>query len=191
MMGMAKKESGKKSIQGSEKRLEKTRRKFWAKTLDTLRKRGVARYANISPFNRGSLASTKGLPDDCEYNLRSYTDNVGVELRFKRSEDDNKWMFDRLKRERREIEERFGAEMLWERLDGKKASWIRYSLNLNDDFHTENWPSRIEWLCEHIVKLEEAFSEPLARLGRELESLDAADLADPADSTADASAPDA
>ena len=28
----------------------------------------------------------------------------------------------------------------------------------------------IEWLCEHIVKLEYAFSEPLARLNRRLKS---------------------
>ena len=26
----------------------------------------------------------------------------------------------------------------------------------------------IEWLCKHIVKLEEAFSEPLSRLNRQL-----------------------
>ena len=26
------------------------------------------------------------------------------------------------------------------------------------------------WLCEHIVRLEEAFSEPLARLNRRLKS---------------------
>ena len=28
----------------------------------------------------------------------------------------------------------------------------------------------VEWLCKHIVNLEQAFSEPLARLNRRLKS---------------------
>ena len=32
-----------------------------------------------------------------------------------------------------------------------------------DGYTEEHWPAMIEWLCKHIVKLEHAFSEPLAR----------------------------
>ena len=188
MIGMAEKESEKKSVQAGQKRLEEMRREFWARTLEELRRRGVARYANISPPGRHWLNSEAGVRD-CRYVLVFIKEEARVELYFDRSQAENAWMFDRLEKERRSIEERFGAEMHWERRVHKKGSRISYS-HPYDGFDKENWPSRIEWLCDHIVKLEKAFSEPLERLGRELKSLDDADLADPADPAADASAPE-
>ena len=74
-----------------------------------------------------------------------------------------------LGREKQEIEGRFGDELRWQRLDERKASRICYSHPF-DGFNEESWPGMIEWLCRHIVKLEEAFSEPLARLNRQLKS---------------------
>ena len=100
-----------------------------------------------------------------------------MELYLDRSQAENKWIFDQLEQDRLEIEKRFGAGMKWQGLYGKKASRISYSHSY-DGFNEENWPSRIEWLCEHIVKLEEAFSEPLARLNQELKSRGDAILAD-------------
>ena len=92
-----------------------------------------------------------------------------MELYLQRSQAENKWMFDRLERKRQEMEERFGAELQWQRLDDKKASRICYS-HPYDGFNDENWPAMVEWLCKHIVNLEQAFSEPLARLYRRLKS---------------------
>ena len=82
---------------------------------------------------------------------------------------ENKWIYDRLERKKQEIEEHFGAELKWQRLSDKKMCRISYSHPF-DGYGEENWPAMIEWLCEHIVKLEHAFSEPLARLNRRLKS---------------------
>ncbi len=51
-----------------------------------------------------------------------------------------------------------------------------------DGFNDENWPEMIEWLCKHIVKLEEAFSEPLGRLNRQLKSKSDVSVIDQSDS---------
>ena len=93
-----------------------------------------------------------------------------MELYLTRSRaDENKWFFDQLERERQEIEGRFGAELQWQRLDDKKASRICYQHPFNG-FDEDNWQEMIEWLCKYVDKLEEAFSEPLERLNREMKS---------------------
>lgn len=101
--------------------------------------------------------------------------------------EENKWLFDRLAEERQELEGRFGAELRWMRLDAKKASRICYSHPF-DGFDAEHWPEMIDWLCRHFVKLEEAFSKPLGRLGQELKSRgsDGASETDAAESGANA-----
>ena len=75
----------------------------------------------------------------------------------------------RLEEGKQEAEGRFGHEFRWQRLDERKSSRISYSHPF-DGFDAENWPEMIRWLCRHIVKLDEAFSEPLGRLNQELKS---------------------
>ena len=169
MIGMAAKESEEKSVQGTQKRRQEMRRAFWTRTLEELRSRNIARYANISPSKDHWLSSATGV-SGCGFNLIFLKSEARVELYLARAEaGENKWIYDRLERKRQEIEERFGAELQWQRLDDKKASRISHSQPFVG-FDDENWPAMIDWLCQHIVKLEEAFSEPLASLNRRLRS---------------------
>ena len=176
MIGMAAKESEEKSVQGTQKRREEMRRAFWTRTLEELRSRNIARYANISPSKESWLTSATGV-SGCEYQLIFYKNEARVELSLKRSKDDNKWIFDQLDRQKQEIEERFGAEFQWHRLSDNKASRICYAHPF-DGFNVENWPDRIEWLCEHFVKLDQTFTEPLARLNQRLRSQGGISVAD-------------
>ena len=181
MIGMAAKESEEKSIQGTQKRRQEMRRAFWTRTLEELRSRNIARYANISPSKDHWLSSATGV-SGCGFNLIFLKSEARVELSLARAEaGENKWIYDRLERKRQEIEERFGAELQWQRLDDKKSSRISHSQPF-DGFDDENWPAMIEWLCQHIVKLEVAFSEPLARLNRRLRSQGGVSEGDPSDS---------
>ncbi len=169
MIGMADKESEEKSSQRKQIQNQELQQAFWTKTLEALRARGVFRYENISPSRTYWLASPTGV-SGCGYNLIFGKKLARVELYLSRPHAaENKWFFDRLDRERQEIEGRFGAELQWQRLDDKKACRISYR-NPFDGYDDENWPEMTDWLCEHIVKLEEAFSEPLDRLNREMKS---------------------
>ena len=181
MIGMAAKESEEKSVQGTQKRRQEMRRAFWTRTLEELRSRNIARYANISPSKDHWLSSATGV-SGCGFNLIFLKSEARVELYLARAEaGENKWIYDRLERKRHEIEERFDAELQWQRLDDKKASRISHSQPF-DGFDDENWPAMIEWLCQHIVKLEDAFSEPLARLNRRLRSQGGVSESDRSDS---------
>ena len=181
MIGMAAKESEEKSAQGTLNRRQEMRRAFWTRTLDALRSRNVTRYANISPSKDHWLTAATGV-SGCGFNLIFLKSEARVELNLARAEaDENKWIFDQLEPQRKEIEERFGAELLWQRLDDKKSCRISHSHPI-DGFDDENWPAMIEWLCRHIVKLEEAFSEPLARLNPRLRSQGGISVRDRSDS---------
>ena len=169
MIGMANKESEEKVSQRTLTQAQKLRHAFWAKTLEALRTRGVSRYENISPSRDHWLSSATGVAG-FTYTLIFGKNLARVELYLTRSRaDENKWFFDQLERERQEIEGRFGAELQWQRLDDKKASRICYQHPFNG-FDEDNWQEMIEWLCKYVDKLEEAFSEPLERLNREMKS---------------------
>ena len=120
MIGIAAKESEEESVQGTRKRRHELRQAFWTRTLEELRRRGVARYANISPSKDHWLASATGV-SGCGYNLIFSKNEARVELYLARSDaGENKWIFDRLKRKEQEIEERFGAEFQWQRLGTRR-----------------------------------------------------------------------
>ena len=169
MIGMAAKDSEEKTAEGARKRSHRLRHAFWTKALEELRARNVSRFENINPGGDHWLACATGVAG-CTYNLIFLQQEVRVELNLQRTvAEENKWIFDRLKREREKLEGGFGGELRWLRLDERKACRICFS-HPYDGFNNENWPEMIDWLCCHIVKLDEAFSEPLGRLNVELKS---------------------
>ncbi len=169
MIGMAAKDSEEKSVQGTQKRRHTVRQAFWTKALEELRARKVSRFENISPSTDNWLNCATGL-SGCTYTLIFSKNEARVELVLQRPvAAENKWIFDRLEQERPELVARFGDELQWHRLDERKSSRICYS-HAFDGFNAENWPEMINWLCQHIVRLDEAFSESLGRLSHQLKS---------------------
>ena len=169
MIGMAAKDSEEKSDQGAQKGRHRLRQAFWTKALEELRTRNVSRFENISPSNDHWLSCATGM-SGCIYALIFSRKEVRVELYLRRSDaTENKWIFNQLERDRQKFEGHFGHKFHWQRLDDKKACRISHSHRF-DGFNRENWPEMIEWLCQHIVRLDEAFSEPLARLNQQLRS---------------------
>ena len=184
MIGMAAKDSEAQSVEGARKRSDRLRHAFWTKALEELRARNVSRFENISPTTDHWLSCATGV-SGCAYNLIFLKNEARVELTLQRSAtEENKWMFDRLEEEKQEVEGRFGDELRWQRLDERKSSRVSYSHSF-DGYDAENWPEMVPWLCRHIVKLEEAFSEPLGRLNQQLKSA-AGGLADVRDAASSA-----
>ena len=169
MIGMAAKDSEEKSVQGAQRRSHKLRHAFWTQALEALRERDVTLFENVSPSKDHWLSCGTGV-SGCVYSLIFLRNVARVELGLQRAEaSENKWLFDQLEQERAEAEGRFGDSLEWLRLDDKKASRIVFSHPF-DGFNESNWPDMVVWLCEHIVRLEAAFSEPLSRLNRQLKS---------------------
>ncbi|MCY3810266.1 MAG: DUF4268 domain-containing protein [Gammaproteobacteria bacterium] len=168
MIGMAAKDSEQKAVEGARRSGDKVRRAFWTQVLEALRERDTTLFQNVNPSGQYWLSCSTGL-SGCDYSLLFAKKEVRVEVELKRSKGENKWLFDRLEQQRADVEADFGEGLNWLRMDDKKASRIVFARDF-DGFDEANWPDMVDWLCEHILRLEQAFSEPLGRLNRQLKS---------------------
>lgn len=167
MIGMSTKDNEEKITHDTQKKRHQLRINFWETALDQLRADGITLYQNISPTKDHWLSAGSGMRS-CPYQMIFSRDEARVEVSLQRSDAaENKWVFDQLFAEKDKIEAAFGAELDWRRMDDKKASRIVYAEPF-DGFDRGMWPQMIAWLSDHIRKLEAAFSEPLARLNRQI-----------------------
>ena len=169
MIGMAAKDSEKKAVEGAQRRSYTLRLSFWTQMLEALRERNITLFENVSPSKDHWLCCGTGV-SACTYTLIFLKNEVRAEVELKRPDKiENKWFFDQLKQQRAELEEGFGEGLRWLRMDDKKASRIVFARDF-DGVDESNWPDMTVWLCEHVVRLEQVFSEPLARLNRQFKS---------------------
>ena len=81
--------------------------------------------------------------------------------------EENKFIFDLLYGKKGSIETAFGGALTWERLDDRRASRIKSEMSGNI-FDPEQWPGLIEFMTGAMVRMENAFKEPLADINRKL-----------------------
>ena len=165
MIKMAAKDSEKRAESDKKKHTQAQRHAFWTEALEALRPR-MARFETVGPSNERSLSCGTGVAG-FTYALKLLRSEVRVQLNLVSSDHaKNKWVFDQLEREKEALQDRFGGNLEWRRIDGHKASRICCA-HPCEGFDTENWPKMIQWLCDHVARLEKTFSEPLARLNRD------------------------
>lgn len=171
MIGMSKKDTEEKIAHDTQKKRHQLRLDFWDAALDQLRTDGVTLYQNISPTKDHWLSAGSGMRS-CPYQMIFSRDEARVEISLQRSDkSENKWVFDQLLSDKDKIESDFGSALDWRRMDDKKASRIVYAQPF-DGYDRIVWPEMIAWLSDKIQKLELAFSEPLARLNRQIRTHD-------------------
>lgn len=165
MIGIAAKESDEKSAAGEIKTRHSIRLDYWAMALEALHEAGVSLFQNISPSKDHWLNAGSGI-SSCPFGLILLKSQIRVEFTFGRGDrEENKWMFDELSKYRDEIEQDFGAELEWLRLDDKKACRIQYGKPC-DGYQKESWPDYVAWHVEHIQRFEKAMRGPLARVSQ-------------------------
>ena len=167
MISMAAKETDEKNAQAALKSRFKLRLDFWEQTLESFKSRGLHTFQNVSPAKDHWLNAGSGVAS-CPFTLIFGKKEARVELTLQRaSTEENKWLFDHLTEEKQVIERKFGVQLVWLRLDDKKASRIAYAKAF-DGYNQENWPEMINWLGDHMIRLETALREPLLRLNQAL-----------------------
>jgi len=66
------------------------------------------------------------------------------------------------------IEKSFGKDLVWQRLENKKASRIAYKLVDVNITNKDDWNKIKEFLCESMIKFEKAIKEPLKNVASNL-----------------------
>jgi hypothetical protein len=169
MIGMAEKESEARGAQGEQKARHKLRRDYWEMTLEALKDAGDTLYQNISPSKDHWLSAGSGMRS-CHYAFIFGKSEIRVEFTFGRADAaENKWLFDRLIQQKEQIEETFGHEIDWLRLDDKKASRLQFGMSC-DGYNRDAWPEYVAWHVEHMRKWEAALKGPIAELNAALKS---------------------
>jgi len=77
----------------------------------------------------------------------------------------NKSAFDSLLKNKPKIEEAFGDSFVWERLDDKRASVIRFSMDQYGIQDKEKWPELQDQMIEAMIKFEKAFRPFIQKIG--------------------------
>lgn len=170
MIGMMAKEDEEKSASNEQRRSHGLRLAFWEQALEAFSQSSCRLFDNISPGRDHWLSAGSGL-SGMSFNLIFGKSEIRVEFYMSRPQaETNQLVFDQLFAQKEQIEAAFGAELEWQPLPNRKACRIQYSRAV-DGYNKDNWADMINWLVEHMTRLEAALSAPLGVIRQNLKSL--------------------
>lgn len=152
---------------GTEKReqsdRERIRRAFWGELLERAKQR-TPLHTGVNPSRhpwQGTGAGIAGL--SYQYGIRQHAWSVFLYIdRGSGADEENKRIFAYLHDRREQIEARFGSELSWDRLEGKRAAAIGPPSGeggYRDE--QDKWPQIQDQMIDAMINLERAFKGEL------------------------------
>lgn len=140
------------------------RRDFWSQLLSRAKER-TKLHANISPSTNGWVGTGAGLSGLAfNYVIKQHSGRVELYIdRGKNSRDENKEIFDALKEHRADIEETFGSELRWQRLDEAMASRISVEIDAGG-YRDDEWKSVQDMMIDTMIRFAEALQPHIEQL---------------------------
>lgn len=141
------------------------RHRFWKDLLDRA-KETTKLHATISPSQHNWIGTGAG-KSGLAYNYTVVKHAGQVELyidRGKDAEEENKRIFDELFSHKQDIEESFSDQLVWERLDGKRACRISKKYEDAGYRDEDKWPELHESMIDGMRRLEKALRDYIKRL---------------------------
>ena len=141
------------------------RYKFWEGLLEKAKDK-TKLHAAISPKQYHWISAGAG-KSGLSYNYYVKQTEGRVELyidRLKDTESENKEIFFQLFKNKAEIKEIFGEPLLWERLDGKRASRISFVINKGGYRTEEKYDEAQDAMIDAMIRLEKSFRPYIAKL---------------------------
>lgn len=163
MIGISEKEDEEQSSERGQATRHQLRTDFWHAALEALRSANVALYSNVSPSRDHWLNAGSGV-SGIYYSMIFNRDEARVDFALgTRSKEANKVLFDHLFARREQIESEIGEPLIWRRMDDKKVSLIECAAPFEGQ-NRESWPSMIDWLVDHVRKMEKVFDKEVPAL---------------------------
>ena len=145
------------------------RLEFWSKLLKASNEKFTL-FQNISPSKYHWIGAGSGIRG-AAYNYLVSKNFARCEIYLDRGDfDENKLVFDYLFERKAKIEEAFGGALEWERLDDKRASRIKYENQNFSLYNKEQWDDMVVFLVDGMMRMENAFKNPLKEVQRRLRS---------------------
>lgn len=163
MIGISEKEVEEQFLERGQATRYQLRTDFWHQTLEALQEAKVALFGNVAPSRDHWLNAGSGL-SGVYYSMIFNRDEARVNFVLGRaSKEQNKALFDVLNARSSELNGAFGAPLSWRRMDDKKVSIIEYAEPF-DGHNRDNWPAMIDWLVEHVQRMEKLFDPQVPSL---------------------------
>lgn len=138
---------------------------FWTQALSVIRERAGI-FQNVSPTKDHWIDSGSGY-SGIIFRMCILEKFARVELYIDTgNKEKNKEIFHALESQKEQYENAFGRPLLWQELPDKKASRVSYASENSGISERENWDISIEFLSDHIAKLQKTFKQALDRMLR-------------------------
>lgn len=168
VIGLAAKAQDELSKTNEEKARHRVRREFWNEIIAACQKR-TSLYNNISPSIQSWIAAGSGVRG-IGLNFSATQTYGRAELYIDRGDQaENKAVFDMLYGMKDSIEAKFGGQLIWDRLDAKRACRIKAEAEGNV-FDKDNWPAMIDFMVDAMIRLETALRQPLQEVAKMLKA---------------------
>jgi len=124
-------------------------------------------YQSISPTKDHWLSSGLTGIAGLNYACLITWDHAGIELAInKSSKEENKIIFDEIFKLKDQIEQDFGHQLSWERLDDKKMSRIAFYKKGLSVFDKNDWPAMLDFIEKYMIRYEVTMRGYLGKVRR-------------------------
>ncbi|GHS96457.1 hypothetical protein FACS189421_01540 [Bacteroidia bacterium] len=140
------------------------RLEFWKQLLKEASNSKLNSVQNISPSKENWINLGTGLGGVAfafVISKQSATINVYIGRPIK---EENKHIFNLLQENKEYIEAKFGEPLTWEETPNIKSSRIKLEKTGVNYFNKEDWDEMIKFMVEGMIRLEEAFREPINKI---------------------------
>jgi len=162
MIGMAEKVQTERISQTKTQNRHHVSLEFWKQLLKVLKAKGSL-FQTINPSKNDCIGKSSGV-SGMKYNFVANSKYARVEIYIDNGDrDGNESIFDYLHNKKEEIENKFCNELVWERLEGKRAYRIKFEKESNI-LEKEQWDDMIEFMTDSMIVLEKTFKTYLAEL---------------------------
>ncbi|MBN2103501.1 DUF4268 domain-containing protein [bacterium] len=141
------------------------RKKFWTELLNKAKGK-TKLHANISPgqYNWvGTSSGKRGL--NYNYTVRQHSSTVELYIdRGTDSDEENLDIYNKLLENKKEIESEFGADLLWESLENRRACRISKTINIGGYKDDDKWENIQEEMIDTMIKFEKALKPYIKKI---------------------------
>jgi hypothetical protein len=136
---------------------------FWSEFLQEVNKKNNY-CSNLRPSKDSWIGVALGV-SGVSLNLVVSREYARSEIYINRGDKaENKRVFDYFLQHKEQIEKDFGASLVWERMDDKVTSRIKWQLNGVNVFDEKDYPKMINFLINGLERMKKAFSLPIKDL---------------------------
>lgn len=139
------------------------RKQFWTQLIDAMNQKNSL-CQNVSPGTDAWIGIALGT-SGVGLNLVISKNYARAEIYINRGDiQKNKEVFDHFYSLKDQIEKDFGGPLIWERMDDRVTSRIKYQLDGVSVFNEEDWQKMNDFMIDATSRLHKAFKDPVQKL---------------------------